>query len=67
MYAETSTIKQYYGNSSHPASHLPLNFGFITFIDKNKIVHSIDTVIRNWITITPKNGSANWVVRIFLF
>lgn len=65
-YSNFSTLKQYYGNSSHPGAQIPFNFGFIEFIDFNNIIDSIDKTIHNWMEIIPENGYANWVVRIHL-
>lgn len=62
-YSELSILKQIYGNSTHPGCQIPFNFGFVRSIDKNNIIEFVDRKIRNWIEITPQNGSANWVVR----
>lgn len=65
-YTDLIILKEYYGNSSHLGAQIPFNFGFIESIDINNIIESVDRSIRNWMEITPQNGVANWVVRLFL-
>lgn len=60
-----STLQKYYGEGLHPGAQVPLNFGFIESIDFNNIINSVDQSIRNWMEITPHNGVANWMVRIY--
>lgn len=52
------TIKWYdYG------SNIPFNFNFITDVNNSSKPTDFKKVIDDWVSRTPKTGSANWVVR----
>lgn len=66
-YANISTLMQYYGTKTKVGAHIPFNFGFVTDINRNNLVESIDATIKNWLDNIPENMVANWVVRVFKF
>ena len=45
-------------------AHVPFNFNFIMEISNKSTSAQFKKVIENWMEHTPKDGSANWVVRI---
>jgi len=54
---------QYYGTPEKPGANVPFNFGLL-IVDKDNIIESIDTKIKNWLDNMPENQAANWVVSI---
>ncbi|GAB0089228.1 Maltase A2 [Sergentomyia squamirostris] len=61
-YANISFTMKYYGNRTHPGSHIPFNFLLITDLTANSTAPDLLHTITKWMIYKPLDTAANWVL-----
>lgn len=61
-YSPMSAIDLYYGNDTHPATHMPFNFNLMS-LDKDSNARDLEESIDKWMEVMwTKHKTANWVL-----
>ncbi|XP_069699589.1 maltase 2-like [Periplaneta americana] len=60
-YATVEQTMAYYGNATHPGSHLPFNFNFIQYLNGYSKAPDYERVVHSWLDNVPAGMTSNWV------
>lgn len=66
VYSDVKNTMKYYGNSTSPGAHFPINFNFITKFNKQSNAYDVDAIIKSWMLNMPDGCWPNWIVSIIL-
>lgn len=61
-YASLPETIKWYGNDTHPGSHMPFNFALIAGLDKSSNAVNFKTAVDSWVDALPGDNVANWVM-----
>lgn len=61
-YASLPETIKWYGNDSHPGSHMPFNFALISGLQKLSNALDFNSSVNSWLNEMPNGTVANWVM-----